>query len=136
MKLIKRRKFLSWLGFVSAGAAFTSISRAGASEQADKSLLLQESPVAGFQFHRGKESWDLMTEGDRLKLIPEPGNKYDDRAIAIYWQDNKLGYLPRRDNAAVSQLLHRRQNVTASIAKLKQSSDPWERIKMEIWLGA
>lgn len=133
--LIKRRKFLSWLGLAPAAMALTSNSRASVNSLGNKSLLLQESPVAGFQYYSGEEVRHLLKIADSLRLVPEADNKYDDRAIAIYWRDKKPGYLPGRDNLAVGQLIKRGKEVSALFSQLNQSSGPWQRINMALWVG-
>lgn len=53
---------------------------------------------------------------------------YDSRAVRVNWQGYNLGYLPRLDNAAVAQLLDRGEMLDAAIAKLEDSSNPWDRV--------
>ena len=93
---------------------------------------LQISPVAGFQYHRGETLWPQLATGQPLTLIREPGNRFDQRAVRIDWQGEKLGYIPARDNAAVSQLLDRGEKLSALIVGLKKSHNPWERIEVEV----
>lgn len=96
---------------------------------------LQTSPVAGFQYHQGETMWAQLSQGSTLQLTREPENKYDSRAVRIDFQGQKLGYLPRLDNAAVSQLLDRGEQVQAYIADLKMSDDPWQRVEVEVrWI--
>ncbi len=68
----------------------------------------------------------------RLTLVRESDNPYDERAVSISWQDHKLGYIPRIDNAAVSQLLDRGEKMSALIVGLKKSNNPWDRIMVEV----
>ncbi len=49
------------------------------------------------------------------------------------WGKNQLGYVPRLENATVSQMLNRGQNLRAGIAGLKESDDPWERVTVDIY---
>ncbi|MBI2969405.1 MAG: HIRAN domain-containing protein [Gammaproteobacteria bacterium] len=98
-------------------------------------LLLQISPLAGFQFHSGAAVWDRLRVGDPLRLVRESDNPHDGRAVAVYWQNRKLGYVPRLDNAAVSQLLDRRRRLSARVEKLNVSLNPWERIGFSVSLG-
>lgn len=39
------------------------------------------------------------------QLVPEPDNPFDFRAIAVYFQGHKMGYLPRKDNKIIYNLL-------------------------------
>ncbi|QOJ22097.1 MAG: HIRAN protein [Gammaproteobacteria bacterium] len=93
---------------------------------------LQISPVAGFQYHHGATLWPQLATGQPLTLIREPGNRFDQRAVRIDWQGEKLGYIPAKDNAAVSQLLDRGEQLSALIVGLKKSNNPWERIEVEV----
>ena len=93
---------------------------------------LQISPVAGFQYHQGKTVWPLLKTGQQLKLMREKDNPYDNRAVRIDWQGHKLGYIPRYDNASVSQLMDRGEQLSALITGLKKSDNPWERIEVEV----
>ena len=99
-------------------------------------IELQRSPVAGFQYHRGESIWASLREGEGVTLVREPDNVFDPRAVRVDWQGNKLGYVPRIDNAAVSHLLDSGQSVSAEIVTLRESSNPWDRIEFAIYLAA
>ena len=98
------------------------------------SVLLQVSPVAGFQHHEGERLWTSLAEGDALTLIREPDNPYDSRAVRVDWRGEKLGYVPRMENTAIAQMLDRGERLEARIAALRQSRDPWKRVRFEIRL--
>ncbi len=97
-----------------------------------KTVKLQSSPIAGFQFYKGQKNWLQIKENDNVTLKAEPNNKFDKNAVEIYWQDQKLGYLPRNQNYAVSQLLKANNLLNAKIVKLQNSTDPWKRITVDI----
>jgi hypothetical protein len=95
-------------------------------------ILLQDSPLAGFQFHAGKSLWPRMQAGDALALIREPDNPFDANAVRVEWQGQKIGYVPRRENADVARFMDRGQNLEARIARLAEGRDPWSRVRFEI----
>jgi hypothetical protein len=97
-------------------------------------ILLQDSPLAGFQFHQGKALWHEIKVGDRLDLIREKENKYDARAVRVEWRGQKLGYVPRRENADVARLMDNGARMEARITRLTESRDPWQRLRFEILL--
>ena len=107
----------------------------GAAVRRDARVLLQLSPVAGFQYHKGPAVWRRMRQRDDLKLRREPRNPHDDRAVAVYWHDRKLGYVPRRENAAIAQMLDRGLTLRATVEQLAESENPWERIRFSISLA-
>ncbi|MDE2388538.1 MAG: HIRAN domain-containing protein [Betaproteobacteria bacterium] len=93
---------------------------------------LQISPVAGFQCHRGETLCPQLATGQSVTLTREPDNRFDQHAVRIDWQGEKLGYIPAKDNAAISQLLDRGETMSALIVGLKKSNNPWERIEVEV----
>lgn len=100
-----------------------------------RSVLIQRSPLAGFQYHAGEELWPRLAVGQPLALVREPANPHDERAVRIDWHGRKLGYLPRADNAAVAQMLDRGEQLRARIARLRTSPDPWERVEVAVELS-
>lgn len=112
--------------------AFFSVPSAGAETKSH--ILLQDSPLAGFQYHHGKALWPDMKVGDRLDLIREPENKYDARAIRVEWRGQKLGYVPRRENADIARLMDNGSRLEARITRLTESRDPWQRVRFEIMM--
>lgn len=97
-------------------------------------VLVQSSPLAGFQFYAGKALWDEMKEGDALALIREPENTHDANAIRVEWRGRKLGYLPRAENRAVAAEMDHGGKVEARIARLNRHRDPWKRILVEVYV--
>ena len=97
-------------------------------------LLVQSSPLAGFQFYAGRALWDEMKAGDALVLVREPDNPHDPRAVRVEWRGRKLGYLPRAENRAVAEEMDRGGQVAARIARLERHRDPWKRIRIEVFV--
>jgi hypothetical protein len=102
------------------------------SAQVAAHILLQDSPLAGFQYHAGKTLWAQLRVGDALTLVREPDNAYDARAVRVDWQGHKLGYVPRRENADVARLMDGGQRLEARIVRLAEGRDPWSRVRFEI----
>jgi hypothetical protein len=126
---MKRRTFFRRL-FGGLGAAVTTPA-VGAD---DRAVLIQESPIAGFQFHRGDAIWASLGVGEKLALVRESPNTHDPDAVAVYFQDDKLGYVPRAENSAIAQMLDRGETLEARISKLMIEEDPWERIRFTVSL--
>lgn len=97
-------------------------------------ILLLDSVVAGFSYYDGEKIWHQLKEGDPLTLRREPTNPYDEKAIEIFWKKHKLGYVPRVDNSALAQLLDRGESLTAEVTLLRESSNPWKRVSIRVWL--
>lgn len=105
-----------------------------ASAEVSERILLQASPLAGFQYYHGKQVWGEMREGDALELVREPDNAHDPRAVRVEWHGIKLGYVPRRENEAVARLLDRGSRLEARITRLVKSRNPWQRLLFEVYV--
>ena len=97
-------------------------------------ILIQSSPLAGFQFHEGKRLWDQLQVGDALMLVREPDNPHDARAVRVHWNGHMLGYVPRAENDAVARQLDRGNKLEARIVRLTKHRDPWKRIEFEVFI--
>jgi hypothetical protein len=97
-------------------------------------LLVQSSPLAGFRYHAAAEVWGELRVGDGLELAREPDNPYDARAVSVSWRGRKLGYVPRRENAAVAWALDRGERLGARVSALARHANPARRIRFEVFL--
>ena len=128
-----RRSFLSSLFAASAALPFAGRAQgAVGSHDGNRELLIQKSPVAGFQYHDGEAVWSRLSAGDSLHLLREPDNPYDRQAVAVYRAGAKLGYVPRVANTAVSQMMDRGERLVARIERLRESQNPWQRVEFSI----
>lgn len=126
---IKPKRMWGW----ACAAAALLLSLTAAAEVSEH-ILLQSSPLAGFQYYSGKQVWAEMHEGDVLELVREPQNAHDPRAVRVEWHGIKLGYVPRRDNEAVARLMDRGTRLEARISRLSPSRNPWQRVLFEVYL--
>jgi hypothetical protein len=97
-------------------------------------LLVQGSALAGFRFGEGEAVWPLLRQGDELQLVREPDNPYDANAVRIDWQGRRLGYVPRRENAALAWGLDRGAPLRARVSRLEAHPNPARRIELEIYI--
>ena len=97
-------------------------------------VLVQSSPLAGFQYYAGAVHWDEMKVGDTLTLVREPDNTHDANAVRVEWHGEKLGYLPRKENRAVAAEMDSGGKVEARIAKLREQHNPWQRVLIEVFV--
>lgn len=102
--------------------------------RAAASIIVQQSPLAGFQFYDGKALWDEMKPGDTLTLVRERDNPHDANAVRLEWQGHRLGYIPRLENAGVARQMDRGAPVKARIVRLTQARNPWQRVLFEVYV--
>lgn len=69
-----------------------------------------------------------------LYLVRELATPHDPRAVTVYAGPHKLGYLPRMENTAAAHLLDSGHTLFACITRLRESRNPWERVRMEVLL--
>jgi hypothetical protein len=97
-------------------------------------LLVQSSPLAGFNYHQAPGVWRGMRVGDVLRLEREPDNAYDGRAVRVEWQGHKLGYVPRAHNAALAWAMDRGEVLDARVSRLQPHRNPRKRIEFEVYV--
>ena len=97
-------------------------------------VLVQSSPLAGFQYHAAGELWAQLRVGDALTLKREADNTHDHNAVRVEWQGHMLGYLPRAENRAVAAAMDAGTPVAGRIARLREHHDPWQRILIDVFV--
>ena len=70
-----------------------------------KRIHLDSFPIAGFGYWDGCEAFSELKNGTRLTLVREEDNEFDPYAVALYYKDFKLGYIPRDHNHDISKYL-------------------------------
>lgn len=129
---MSRRGFIKGL----IGIGLLPISARIPARENTRRLILQTSPIAGFQYYDGERLFPLLAKGDELELRREPDNCRDRKAVEVYWNGRKLGYLPRVENHAVSQMLDRGETLSARINNLGHGSSPWQRVEVQVGMLA
>ena len=97
-------------------------------------IVVQSSPLAGFRYHAGAEVWRELRVGDRLELAREPDNAHDANAVRVLWHGRLLGYVPRRENAALAWALERGTPLRARISALAEHPNPARRLRFDIYV--
>src|ERR1700682_3111011 len=105
----------------------------GQEKAASVRLLVQSSTLAGFRYHAAAEVWEELRVGDALDLAREPSNLHDANAVSLSWRGRKLGYVPRRDNAALAWGLDGGEVLRARISRLARHPNPARRIEFEVY---
>ena len=70
-----------------------------------KRIHLDNFHIAGFGYWDGCEAFEQLHIGTELTLVREDDNKFDPYAVAIYFGDFKLGFIPRGSNHDISKFL-------------------------------
>lgn len=89
-------------------------------------------PVAGYVHALDVKREALLAVGQPLALVREPDNPADPQAIRIEWQGQKLGYVPRSENASFAQQLDAGQVLVARICEFSPAAPPWTRLWFQV----
>ncbi len=107
---------------------------AAAAQEPGVRLLVQSSPLAGLRYYAAAELWAELKVGDALELRRERDNPHDANAVAVAWRGRKLGYVPRRENAALAWGLDRGVPLRARISRLAKHPNPARRLQFEVFM--
>ncbi|MCU7844042.1 MAG: HIRAN domain-containing protein [Candidatus Thiodiazotropha sp. (ex Monitilora ramsayi)] len=95
-------------------------------------LILQESALAGYQYHRAAAIWPFLQVGEKLRLKREPCNPHDPYAVAVWFRNEHLGYVPSRENRTLAKLMDQGIPLEASLTRLLDESNPWRKIRFRV----
>ena len=70
-----------------------------------KKVHLTNFHNSGFGYWEGCEAFGQLKIGTQLDLVREDDNPFDPYAVAIYFGDFKLGFIPRGNNHDISKYL-------------------------------
>ena len=62
--------------------------------------------IAGFTYYDGIDVFENLKIGTQLTLKAEPENRFDPEAVAIYYKEAKLGFVPRDENTLIRKFLN------------------------------
>lgn len=75
-----------------------------------------------------------MRLGEPLELVREADNPHDVNAIRVQWRGRKLGYVPRRQNAALAWGLDHGAPLRARVSRMIEHPNPARRLEFEVFL--
>ena len=61
--------------------------------------------VAGFSYKLGCMVFNQLKVGTELRLVREDENPYDKNAVAVFYEDTHIGYIPHSENAELAKFL-------------------------------
>jgi len=100
-----------------------------------KKRHFQHFNIAGFTYYDGPEVFSELKIGTELQLVQEPDNRYDPKAVAIYFEDKKLGFIPRSNNNEISKLLEMGYDIfEMRIQQLSAKVNPEDQVGVIVYL--
>lgn len=105
----------------------------GLAKEAGQNDFSFRADIAGLKYHEQEKIYHHLHEGTELRLVREYNNPFDEKAVAVYYRNFKLGFLPKVYNVTVSRMLDRGfvlKSFVSAISKAKYL--PAESISIEI----
>lgn len=104
-----------------------------------RQIFLTHVNVAGCNHVRYIEKYlSEMKEGDRVTLLREPKNQYDELAILVKDSRNrKLGYVPRDRNHVMARLMDAGKLLYGIVTRIRGPEDsnfPWKALTIAIYM--
>ncbi|MFC4818111.1 HIRAN domain-containing protein [Flavobacterium sp. GCM10023249] len=92
--------------------------------------------IAGLTYYEATQCFENLKIGTKLQLKVEQDNKFDARAVAIYFDEHKLGFVPKSENRIFYKLLIMGYNTIfeASIQQIDPTEHPECQIRVVIHL--
>jgi hypothetical protein len=91
--------------------------------------------IAGFTYYDGVLAFNELKIGTELRLVPDATNQYDPRAIAVYYNDYKLGFIPKSDNRIFYKLMKIGfDQFEVRVQRLAPDEDPEQQISVIVHL--
>lgn len=98
-----------------------------------KDILVLHCLVAGTSFRKLKEVEPSLLAEVKLVMKREPENEYDDFAIALHFEKQKIGYIPRDMNEVIARLMDAGKKFYAVI-HAKEWEGNWLKIEIRVYL--
>ena len=90
--------------------------------------------IAGFQHHDGAFVLGELKPGTRLDLVPERDNPHDPNAVALFFKDTMLGYVPADCNELIARMMFfgHADLFEAHVLQVNPELDPWKQVRVRI----
>jgi len=138
--MINRRLFLKQIFYSFILLPLGIVTKAEAEHQCNQTkaqqrwVMLNRFSVAGFQYYQGREIVGDLEQNDELDLLIEPDNEQDQYAVEIFYQNKKLGYVPKTDNRHISRLLGSGVPLQCKVMSLNLEKHAWDVVMVEVFI--
>lgn len=98
-----------------------------------KEIFLQDITVAGTGYCDEIDTVFKELKPDCiLRLQRDPKNKYDELAIGVYYGDTRIGWVPRKQNMVLANLMDAGKNCCMRVKEFFTEQDCWKHIEGQI----
>ena len=92
--------------------------------------------VAGMRYWDGALVLGELKVGGNLTMVVENENPHDPDAVALYWENTKIAYIPKDSNWLPAQLLRFGHDdvLECRILKVNTEADTWKQVQAGIFV--
>jgi hypothetical protein len=98
-----------------------------------KEIMLLECMVAGTSFRKLDKVEAELINTVQLEMKREGENEHDTFAIALYYKEVKVGYIPRDKNEVIARLMDAGKAFYATI-QAKEWEGSWLRLDVKVYM--
>ena len=98
-----------------------------------REILVLECLAAGTSFRKLDKVQDDLKETVQLEMKREGKNEFDEFAVALWFRDTKVGYIPRQKNEVLARLMDAGKQFYASISA-KEMEGNWLKLEIKVML--
>lgn len=99
-----------------------------------KEILVLECLVAGTSFRKLDKVEAELLSTVQLEMKREGKNEFDEFAIALFFKEVKVGYIPRDKNEVIARLMDAGKAFYATI-KAKEWEGNWLRLDVKVFMN-
>ncbi len=89
--------------------------------------------VAGTSFRKLDEVKEQLLQKVRLEMKREANNEFDKYAIALWYENTKVGYIPRDRNEVIARLMDAGKQFYATI-EAKEMEGNWLKLEVVVMM--
>ena len=99
-----------------------------------REIFLLDIVVAGTTFcEKMDEIYTYLQPELVLRMVRHPKNEFDELAVAIYFENIKIGWVPREMNEVISRLMDAGKAFFCRISKVSKKGD-WVKLDAKIYM--
>jgi len=92
--------------------------------------------IAGFKYYEGAFVFSDLNVGQRLEMVADPSNQYDDNAVEFHFEGKKIGFIPRSKNYSISKMLLAGHEIfEAVVQQLSPNENPERQVRVGIFIS-
>lgn len=90
--------------------------------------------VRGFRYYEGPSLLRALKKEKKVQLVRDYENLYDEHAIAVFFHEKKIGYLPAEKNLLLSKILDfQLLDLSGEVLRVEPKAKEWEQLYIGVY---